>query len=71
MSSDPPPMLSSGFTGCPISASFVAIPGCVALPSSFCSALASVWSASLHSGKPTFWMLAYIVSAIGLLKCCG
>ena len=29
------------------------------------------WSASLHSGSPTFSMFAYIVSAITLLKCIG
>ena len=44
---------------------------CSRLPSSFCSAFASVWSASLHSGIPTFWMLAQVVSATTLLKCCG
>ena len=34
-------------------------------------ALASVWSASVHFGSPTFLMFRYIVSATGLLKCCG
>ena len=33
-----------------------------------CRALASVWSASDHCGRPTFLMFAYMSSAIGLLK---
>ena len=40
-------------------------------PSSFCTARASVWSSSLHCGMPTFWMFAYVASAIARLKCCG
>jgi len=70
-SSEPPPMLSSGFTGPFSSSSFVARPSTVAFPSSFCRAFARVWSALLHSGRPTLVMFSYIVSATTLFMCCG
>ncbi len=50
---------------------FVASPISSAPSARAAAALASVWSASLHCGRPTALMLAYIASAIGLLKCRG
>ena len=69
MSSDPPPRFSSsGISSRPRSGcSFVARPISGTF-SSFCSAFASVCSASVHSGRPTFSMFACMVSATVLLK---
>ena len=70
MSSDPPPVLSAS-SDRPLQVPTRVASPCSRMPSSFCTARASVWSASLHCGMPTFWMFALAASATARLKCCG
>src|SRR5690606_16938733 len=66
MSSEPPLIRARGG---PLSeSSVVARPGCALLPTSACTAFASIWSSALHSGRPTALMCSYVFSAMTLLK---
>src|SRR5881396_1554959 len=70
MSSEPPPRLSSSFTGNSSGASSPFSPFSDAFTSCW-TAFASRWSISLHEGSPTFLMLSYMTSDTGLLKWAG
>ncbi len=71
MSSEPPPRLSESGTGPSSASTFVLSPSFSSELTSFCTARASVWSASVHVGIPTRSMFCCIISASGLLKCRG